>query len=129
MLDSPVPPGTSGMAEWLKILLSALAGMTVATLLEPLKFAINARLKRNQVRRALYEVLGTLYDFIHELGSPEAAIRELIYDAAILRENKRSISQEEHVRERLGLWHFEIFDHYYGDERGAFYSFGARQRF
>ena len=109
------------MSEWLKILVSAIAGMTVGTLLEPLKFAINNRLKARQVRRTIYEELAALYDFIRGLQNPQTAISGLLYDSAILRTGRKSITHEEHVKDRLAIWHFDIFDHYYQTERSTFY--------
>jgi hypothetical protein len=49
------------MAEWVKILLSALSGMAVGILLEPFKNWINARLASNRANRAIYHELGRIY--------------------------------------------------------------------
>lgn len=71
------------MAEWLKILLSALAGMTTAALLEPLKHWIARRTSARGVQRAVYREIATAYNLLkNEICSDglDAVMRRLVVE-------------------------------------------------
>jgi len=49
------------MADWLKILISALSGVAVGLILEPLKHHFMGRVIARKARRAIYHELGGMY--------------------------------------------------------------------
>jgi hypothetical protein len=51
------------MAEWLKILIGALAGLLVGILSEPLKSWTSGKLKEREMRSALYSTMADLLGF------------------------------------------------------------------
>jgi len=66
-LDARVPAEAVIWPEWLKILVSALAGMVTGTLLEPLKKWINDCVAAREGRKAIYTELGKVYALFVEL--------------------------------------------------------------
>lgn len=54
-------PDNRGMADWLKILISALSGVAVGLILEPLKHHFMGRVIARKARRAIYHELGGMY--------------------------------------------------------------------
>src|SRR6266404_6123539 len=48
------------MSDWIKVLIGALAGLTTAVLLEPLKHYIQIRIKTRRIKADIYKDLGRL---------------------------------------------------------------------
>ena len=59
--EQSASPIASGLPEWLKILLTALAAFTVGVVAEPIKLIINHWYKRRNMRRSLYSELANNY--------------------------------------------------------------------
>jgi len=95
-----IATGASVWPEWLKILVSALAGMATGILLEPLKYWISNWVVSREARNAIYAELGKIYSLFVEL--PERGGGKTDEDRL------RNIS--------LDAFHF-----YYGEQRSAFY--------
>jgi hypothetical protein len=88
------------VAEWLKVLIGALAGLIVGLVSDPLKTWINGKLKEREIRRALYRSMADLYGFYS--SKYEAGLRER-YPMAFENSN------------------LDIFDHYFTTEKAAFF--------
>lgn len=71
------------MADWLKILVSALAGMVTAGALEPLKHWINRRIAAREIQTAIYAELARVYVMFDEEVSQDgvdAVMRRIIME-------------------------------------------------
>jgi hypothetical protein len=58
------------MSDWLKVLISAIAGMVAGALLEPIKQWISRRIAQFEIVRAIYRELGRTY-WIFKYEAPE----------------------------------------------------------
>lgn len=88
------------MAEWLKILIGALAGLLVGILSEPLKSWTSGKLKEREMRSALYSTMADLLGF-YESGRNRALRKQ--YPVGFIEAS------------------LEIFDHYNSTDKAAFY--------
>lgn len=70
------------MTEWLKILISALAGMVTASLLEPVKHIINTRIRKREAQQALYrEIAFAYHGFTEQLST--RGVDEVMQEVAV----------------------------------------------
>lgn len=97
-MNPPTPQ--PGMADWVKILITALAGVTTGALLEPLKQWISMRNAASRAKKAIYRELGDVY-----------------HTHVLLKDGTTALM---HVS-GLNLFKAEAFEYYYNSHREAFY--------
>lgn len=94
------------MSEWVKILLSALAGMAAGVFLEPVKHFIQLRIKTRRIERDIYREIGRLYVTL-ELQAEREGDAEL-------------------VKTYFDILDDSDFEYYYSREREAFNRLSER---
>ena len=87
------------MSEWLKILVSALAGMMTGAALEPLKHQIRLRMVAGKAKRGIHSELARVYYFM----------------------NQGQSLPEKFSTTALSRMVFDTFDYFYTQERESFY--------
>jgi hypothetical protein len=92
------------MSDWIKILISALAGVATGVLLEPLKYAVSLAVNARFARRAIYRELGKSY---------------LIF---CIVEPRRPAPDETYTRFMVANLSMDAFDYYYSQKRDSFYK-------
>jgi len=60
MIQVPCVPAP-GTPEWLKILISALAGMLTGMAMEPIRYRIQLQIQKRRVRQDIYQELGAIW--------------------------------------------------------------------
>jgi hypothetical protein len=101
----------SSMSEWQKAVLSALAGVCVGILLEPIRFWIVGWLKRRQIRNLLYRDVAKICACVEYVRTFAAS--------ALERGEDRCSRQMVFYISQVSL---DIYDHVLNAERTAFYQ-------
>jgi len=91
-------PENREMAEWLKILISALAGMATGLVMEPLKHWISDYIAAHQAKRTIYAELARTYYAFKKWGPNDS-----------------------HPNWPLGHIESQVFDYYYSSKREVLY--------
>ena len=89
------------MPEWAKILISALAGMTTAIIVDPIRQWISIKIVARRARKNLYQEMGRVYCWFNKVGRHK-----------VPGFNKMVFSE----------FKSDVFEYYYGSHRESFYQ-------